>query len=142
AGQHVAVVQVDAGIAGFQRLNAGDVVEVDDVAAVHAQEAGRVQPFLDRGDGRTQRVLAAAHPQVDVVAGRLQRLDVGRGDQEFAAELAHQEALRPVHRLHRRAGVRRGQQAGLALPAAQGEAVQLDHEHHADIAAEILDVLV
>ncbi len=38
----------------------------------------------------------AAHAQVDVVARGLQPFDIGSGDQEIAAELAHQEAFRAL----------------------------------------------
>src|SRR5690606_14750768 len=83
-----------------------------------------------------------AHPQVHVVARRLQPLDVVRGDQELGPELAHQEALRPLDRLHRRPLVRRRQQAGLALHAAQDQAVELDRDHDGRVAAHVLEILV
>src|SRR3546814_13124050 len=57
-------------------------------------EAVGVELRGDAGDGAAQRVVAPAHAQVHVVAGGLQPFDVAGGDQELAAQLADQEALR------------------------------------------------
>src|SRR3546814_15936440 len=47
AGQHCAVLQVHARIASVQRLDRGHLIEVGDVAAVDAGEAGRIELGLD-----------------------------------------------------------------------------------------------
>src|SRR3546814_6878648 len=65
AGQHCAVLQVHARIASVQRLDRGHLIEVGDVAAVDAGEAGRIELGLDAGDGDAQRVVMAADAQVD-----------------------------------------------------------------------------
>src|SRR5690606_31050855 len=110
--------------------------------AVDADEAVRIEPPGDAADGAAQRIVVAAHAQVDVVARGLQPLDVVGGDQEFAPQLAHQEALGAVHRVQRRALVRGAEQAGLALHAPQQQAVGLDHQHDAGVGAYVLEVFV
>src|SRR3546814_2494403 len=89
---------------------------VDDVAAVDPHEAVGVELRGDAGDGAAQRVVAPAHAQVHVVAGGLQPFDVAGGDQELAAQLADQEALRARLLPGRRTVVRRIEQARLAPP--------------------------
>src|SRR5574337_279185 len=51
AGNRRAVAQRQPGVARFQWFDLGQVIEIDEVAAVHAHEARRVQPLLDRGHG-------------------------------------------------------------------------------------------
>src|SRR5690606_40279602 len=48
AWQHAAVLHVHAGVARVQRLDRRDLVQVDDVAAVDAGEARRIELRLDR----------------------------------------------------------------------------------------------
>src|SRR3546814_1382248 len=110
ARQHAAVLQVHPGIPGVQRFDRGNLVQIDDVAAVDARETGRIQVGLDPGDGAAQRVVVAAHPQVDVVAGRLQPFDVVGGNEELAAKLAYQEALRALGSRRWRLVVRRSEE--------------------------------
>src|SRR5690348_4465636 len=133
---------MQARIAGVQRLDLGEVVEVDEITAVHAQEARRVQPRLDAGHRAAQRVIASQHVQVHVIARGLQPFDLAGVDQELLAQLAHQEPLRPVHRLHRRPLVRLGQQRRLALLAQQPQPRQADQRDDEEIAADVLQVLV
>src|SRR6185312_8175836 len=72
AGDGGTVTHGQAGVAGIQGLDLGEVVEIDEIAAVHAHETRRVQPLLDRRHGAAQRVVATVHMQVHVIARGLQ----------------------------------------------------------------------
>lgn len=81
---------MNARIAGIQRFDGFNLAQIDQIAAMDAGEALRVQPGFDSGQGAAQRIGAAGNVQVDVVARGLQPFDVIGGNQEFTTQFAHQ----------------------------------------------------
>ena len=71
-----AVVHVDPRVAAVQRLDRRDAVDIDQMAAVHAHEARRIQPRLQLGQRAAPRIEPHAHMQIGAVTSRLHPFDV------------------------------------------------------------------
>src|SRR3546814_6675419 len=126
--------------AGIERLDLAHPVEVDDGAAVDPREALAVELLRDPGHRLAQRVDAIADMQVDVVSGSLDPVDLVDLDQELAAQLLDQEAVGEWFGRNVLAAF--ADEAGLALPATQHEAVQVDDRDEGNVGADVLQVLV
>jgi hypothetical protein len=73
-------------------LQLADGFEIDDRRAVDAQEAVARELALDPGHRFAQQVRFAAGVQADVVACRLDPLDLLRGEEHHVPAIAHRQA--------------------------------------------------
>ena len=105
-------------------------------------ETGWIESGFNPGHGDAQGIVVPAHPQVHVVARGLQPLDVTGRNQEFLAQLAHQEALRTIDGLERQAFVGNIQQSGLALQSQQQEPIKADREQYSRVGLAVLQELI
>ncbi len=69
-------------------LDAGDAFEIDDVGAMDAQEAGRIERGLEAGDGLLLEMLFAFGNEREVIVLRLGVVEFGNGNDEDAGAIA------------------------------------------------------
>ena len=86
------------------RLQLADALDVDDVGAVDAEEQVGIELRLDRVHRLAEQVRVGADVELDVVAGRLDPVDLAGADEEHAAAGLDDEPferlrgrLQPVH---------------------------------------------
>ena len=97
AARHAApILHHQTRVAAVQRFDDGNGIQVDGVAAVHAHKTRRVQLREEVGERGAQQVVVPVHMQSHIVGLGLQPGDIARSDQELAAQLAYQEALRAL----------------------------------------------
>src|SRR5262245_41783549 len=81
-GEPGAVLEEHDVFAVEPRLQLADLLDVDDVAAVNADERLRRELSLDRVHRLANQVRVVADVQLDVVAGRFDPVDLGRANEE------------------------------------------------------------
>lgn len=97
----VAAAEVHAGpvqehdpiVAVVPWLDFANAVDVDQVPAVYPDEAAAIELPLQRGKRLASWISGALGVDIDLIAVRLDPIDIGDGDHVFTVQLAYDEAL-------------------------------------------------
>lgn len=90
------------------RLDAGDAFEIDDVRAMNAEEAGRVEGGFEAGNCLLLEVLFTFGAERDVIVLRFSVVELGDCDDEDASPVANRDAIEILRRWTRGGGKFRG----------------------------------
>ncbi len=92
--------QLNVQLPADAELDVFDEIDVDDLLAIGAKEALRIEPLLQAVQGPSEQRTLRAPEQTDIIPFRQQHADFAQWHEPAALAIAHEQPLEDVVRLH------------------------------------------